>query len=77
MNPTSPNGKQIGGPMVIQCEPNDKVSNIIQRYRNLAIDYDNSKIFIFNGRELNDNLTVAETGIYNNSKIFVHVKFPN
>ena len=68
------NEKKIGT-MVIHCEPNDKLSNIIQRYRNLAID-DNSKNFIFKGKELNDNLignlTVAEAGIYNNSEIFVY-----
>ena len=57
--------------IMIQCTPNDKVSDIIEKYRNKANDRDNTKKFIFNARNLNTSLSVAEAGITNNANIFV------
>ena len=55
----------------IQSNPEEKVSDIIEKYRNKANDYDDSKKFIFNAKNLNPNLSVAEAGITNNANIFV------
>ena len=62
---------QAGAPIMVQCTPNDKVSDIIDRYRNKANDHDNTKKFIFNAKNLNTSLSVAEAGITNNANIFV------
>ena len=62
---------QEDGPIMIQCTPNDKVSDIIEKYRNKANDHDDTKKFIFNAKNLNTSLSVAEAGITNNSPIFV------
>ena len=55
----------------VQCNHNEKVSELIERYRNKSGDYDTSKKFIFNAKNLDDHLTLAEAGIYNGSNIFV------
>ena len=62
---------QEDGPIMIQYTPNDKVSDIIEKYRNKANDHDDTKKFIFNAKNLNTSLSVAEAGITNNSPIFV------
>ena len=62
---------QAGAPIMIQCTPNDKVSDIIEKYRNKANDRDDTKKFIFNAKNLNASLSVAEAGITNNANIFV------
>ena len=62
---------QAGAPIMVQCTPNDKVSDIIDRYRNKANDHDTTKKFIFNAKNLNTTLSVAEAGITNNANIFV------
>ena len=56
---------------MIQCTPNDKVSDIIEKYRNKANYRDETKKFIFNAKNLNTSLSVAEAGITNNANIFV------
>ena len=49
----------------------EKVSEIIQKYRAKSNDRDDTKKFIYNAKQLNQDLTVAEAGIMNNSNIFV------
>ena len=59
-------------PVTIQCTLNDKVSSLIQSYRNKTGDNDEEfEKFIFNAKRLNETLTVAEAGLTNNSVIFV------
>ena len=58
-------------PISVQCMPNDKLSEVIEKYRSKANDHDETKKFIFNATELNLNLTVAAAGIQNQSTIFV------
>ena len=55
----------------IQCKPDEKVSDIIQRYRDKSGDNEPTKKFIFNAKALNPYLTVAEAGLANNFNIFV------
>ena len=59
-------------PITIQCNLNDKVSDIIQLYRKKAYDFDDrDELFIFNAKKLNQNWTCEESGIYNNCIIDV------
>ena len=55
----------------IHCLKSDKVSDLIQRYRNISGDSDCSKKFIFNAKNLNEYLTVSETELSENAIIFV------
>ena len=57
-------------PIMIECTADMKVSKIIKRYRNKAGDYDKSIKFVFNAKQLNPSLTLAEAGILDNSNIF-------
>ena len=56
---------------MIQCQLNERVSDLIQRYRTKSGDRDPSKKFIFNAKNLNQSLTIEEAGITNNGNIFV------
>ena len=58
-------------PVMIQCLPNERVSDVIQRYIAKSGDNDPTKKFIYNSKALNQNLTVAEAGLTNNGNIFV------
>ena len=55
----------------IQCSLNEKVSDVIQRYRTKSNDRDLTKKFIFNAKKLNCDLTVDEAGLSNNAPILV------
>ena len=57
-----------------KCKRNEKVNDIIEKYREEAFDDDTNIEFIYNGKDLNKlnkNLTASEAGISNNSNIFV------
>ena len=55
----------------VQCSLKDKVSSMIEKYRNLSGDRNPNKKFIYNARKLNESLSLAEAGITNNSVVFV------
>jgi len=55
----------------VLCFIDEKVSDVIQRYRAKSNDRDPTKKFIFNAKALNCDLTVAEAGLTNNCNIFV------
>jgi len=57
--------------LIVQCLIDEKVSDIIQRYRAKSGDYDTTKKFIFPPRSLNQYHTVAEEGLTHNANIFV------
>ena len=57
--------------IVIQCLPDERVSELIKRYRTKTGDNDITKKFIFNAKALNESLTVAEAGLANNVNVFV------
>ena len=52
---------------------NDKIRDVIQKYRNLSLTSDKNDKFIYNAKALypDSDLTVAECGLYNNSIIQV------
>ena len=57
--------------VMIHCSIHDKVSDIIEKFKNISkYSYEEPK-FIFNALTLNPNLTLAEANLANNSKIFV------
>ena len=59
-------------PITIQCNLNDKVSKVVQYYRNKTGDNDAAhQKLIYNAKRLNETLTLAEAGIINNSTIFI------
>ena len=62
---------QASNPIMVQCMPDEKVSEVIEKYRRESGDRDPTKKFIFNARPISQTLTVAETGLSNNSNIFV------
>ena len=58
-------------PITIQCQANEKISSIINKYRTKSGDAEQKKKFIFNAKVLNPTLTAAESGLANNSTIHV------
>ena len=57
--------------MFIQCFPDDKVSTLIQKYKEITNDYSPDKKFYFKDLKLNENLSVKDAGLYHNSNIIV------
>ena len=64
-------GGQGKPPLMIQCMPNEQVSDVIKKYRLKSGDKDTTKKFIYNAKNLNQNISVGEAGITNNGNIFV------
>ena len=62
---------KIYPPIMMQCNKNEKVSDLIERYRIKSGDRDLSERFIYNAKDLNFSLSVEEAGISNNSNIFM------
>ena len=58
------------GRIQIQATLDEKVSSIIDKYRNKTGDKE-EKRFVFNAKSLNQTLTAAEAGLLDNSTIFV------
>ena len=63
--------KESGKPLLVKVNEDEKVSEIIQRYREKYNDFEQNLKFIFNAKELNTFLSVAEHGLSENSNIFV------
>ena len=57
--------------VMVQCNPEDKVSSLIEKYRIKSGDKDPNKKFIFNAKSLNESLTIIEAKIMHNACIFV------
>jgi len=55
----------------IECLGNEKVSDVIFRYRIKSKNNNPKARFIFNSKELNPHLTVFESGLTHNSKIYI------
>ena len=56
--------------VVIQTEPNEYMSSVINKYINKSADY-NINIYIFNGKRISQSLTVAEQGLTDGVEIHV------
>ena len=55
----------------VYCLPDEKIANVIDKYRNRSGDFAPHRRFIFNSKDLPQELTVSEVGITNNSNIFI------
>ena len=55
----------------VECSLEDKISDVIQKYREKSNDNEDNLKFIFNSRRLNPSITVNEAGLNNNSLIFI------
>jgi len=62
--------KAGGQTLTIQIQPDKKVIDAINSYKNKIL-YDGQMKFIFNGQNLNPDLTLKEAGLKNGSKILV------
>ena len=73
-NPTNPqlvtNDSKTPNSIMIQCHLNDKIADIIEKYRTKSSDRE-GKFFIFNAKKLILTLTAAESGLNDFSTIFV------
>ena len=58
-------------PIMMDVKEDEKISDIIQKYRQKSSNYDINLKFIWNAKDLNHSLTVAEAGLTNTSNIFV------
>jgi len=58
-------------PIMVNVKENEKISDIIQKYRQKSSNYDINLKFIWNAKNLNHSLTVAEAGLTNKANIFV------
>jgi hypothetical protein len=65
-----PQPEDQAGRIQIQATLDEKVSSIIDKYRNKTGDKE-EKRFVFNAKSLNQTLTAAEAGLMDNSTIFV------
>ena len=55
----------------IICDPNEKISSLIEKYRVKANDHNQKEEFIFNAMKLDPNKTLSEAGLRNGSRIKV------
>ncbi len=55
----------------IHCFFHEKISDVIKRYRVQSNDQSNTKKFIFNAYTINEDITVSQAGLLNDSVILV------
>ena len=60
-----------GTKTTIPCKLNDKVSDIIEKYKNATSDKSKNLKFIYNAKKLNEDLLVSEAGLVDGSVIFI------
>ena len=63
--------ERIFSQVMLQVSLDENIGDIIQKYRNMTNNYDTSFKFIFNAKNLDFSLTVAEVGLTQNANIFV------
>ena len=59
--------------ITVQCLPNEKVSDAINKYRQECGDFDQTKKFIYNAKPLHPSLTLKEANLCERSSVFVVV----
>ena len=69
---TGKNGSSSEPPVMLQVDPNEKMRDIIRRYKERSNDFDNTNKYIFNAKYIyNLESTAHEIGLTNHSNIFV------
>jgi hypothetical protein len=67
-------GKNVSSsepPIMLQVDSNEKMRDIIRRYKEKSNDFDDKNKYIFNARNINLDLSASEIGLSNNANIFV------
>ena len=49
--------------ITVDCSLDEKISNIIEKYRKKSGDYDTRRVFLLNGKTLVSNMNAAEAGL--------------
>ena len=60
-------------PIKIQCRKNEKVSDAIQKYRNISKDFEVEEKFVYNAITLNPSLTLEEANMTDKAYVFIVV----
>ena len=58
-------------PISVQVEASKKVKDAINSYKSKVNNFDPTMIFIFNSKTLNEEWTMSQAGLRDNSKILV------
>ena len=64
-------GNGIKNTIMVKVKEDEKISDIILKYREKSSNHDDNLKFIFNAKNLHNSLTAAEVGLMNNANIFV------
>ena len=59
--------------IILICSKNEKISDLIQKYRDKSNDYNMNIQFLYNNRELDLSKTMSEYELVNYSKIFIYL----
>ena len=62
-------------PITVGTVQGERVGDLINRYRQMSLNYNKDLKFIFNAKNLDPDLTVSEAGLTNNVNIFVEYGF--
>ena len=60
-----------GNKTTISCKLNEKISDIIEKYKKATSDKSSNLKFISNAKKLNENFTVSESGLVDGSVIYI------
>ena len=60
-----------GNKTTISCKLNEKISDIIEKYKKATSNKSSNLKFIFNAKKLNENFTVSESGLVGGSVIYI------
>ena len=67
--------KNRNGFTIIESYPNEKINEVILKYKTKSGENSEDLFFVFNGKKLDTGKTVEESGIKNGDNIFVvHTK---
>ena len=49
--------------IIVDCSPDEKISNVIQKYIRKSGDYDTRRVFLYNAKKLEPNKTALQEGL--------------
>ena len=56
---------------MIQTEPNEPMTSVINKYINKSLDFNSNNYYIFNNKRIVQQLTVAELGLNDGAEVHV------
>ena len=57
--------------IIVDCSPDEKISNIIQKYRMKSGDYDTRRVFLYNAKKLEPDKTALQEGLRHSITVIV------